>query len=324
MYKRDFEGLLGAKKLPKAIFLYGECNFQNNHFAQKILDQWLETGDEALRFYYDEFDFSAAKNHLAQSSLFGGVNVVLIKTDKAIGKKELDTLIALTQKSQNSFLLFQYFGESKKAATIAKSFGKNFVRFFSANQGEAVGILQTKAKEMHLDIHAYALTHLFELHQHDLSLCVNELSKLSLLDHEISVADIDRMVYGLGSVAMDSFIEKLLQKEDIKQDFLILSESGAGDEVRLINAMQSYISGLLMFHLYIKIHGNFDARAILGYPLPPQIAKQRAAHSIKIPLKTYQKMLAHLALSEHALKKAKNIDKNSYLISALIKLQTFL
>jgi DNA polymerase-3 subunit delta len=72
------------------------------------------------------------------------------------------------------------------------------------------------------------------------------------------------------------------------------------------------------------MHGTFDARAILGYPLPPQLAKQRADHSIRIDMSSYKNMLEHLAKSELALKKMKNIDKNSYLISSLIKLQSYL
>ncbi len=306
------------------MLLYGECDYQNNYFADKITQNWSEPDDEKLLFHYDEYDFTTAKNHLSQSSLFGGQNIVIVKSDKAIPKKELDVLVALCEKSDNSFLLFQYFGDSKKAANISKSFKKNFVRFFKPNLGEALSLLNLKAKEVGLNINGYALQHLYLLQLEDLSLSVNEFEKLLLFEREVQSTDIDKVVYGLGLVGLDLFVEKLLKKEDIKSTFATLSESGGADEIRVINSIQSYLSQLLLFHMYIKIHGSFDARAILGYPLPPQLAKARAEHSIRMDMNCYKNILEHLAKSELALKKMKNIEKSSYLISVLIKLQAYL
>ena len=324
MYKREFENLLNSNRLPKSMLLYGECDYQNNYFSEKIIKKWIQPDDEKLLLHYDEYNFTTAKNHLSQSSLFGGQNIVIVKSDKAIPKKELDVLVGLCEKSENSFFLFQYFGDSKKATSIAKSFKKNFVRFFKPNLSEAITLLHVKAKEIGLNINGYTLQHLYLLHMEDLSLCVNEFEKLSLLDREIHSVDIDRIVYGLGSIGLDTFVEKLLKKEDIKSSFETLCESGSADEVRVVNAIQNYLTQLLLFHMYIKVHGTFDARAILGYPLPPQIAKHRADMSIRIDIMSYKKMLEHLAKSELALKKVKNLDKNSYLISTLIKLQSYL
>lgn len=328
MYKREFEQLLNNNGLPKSILMYGECNYQNNYFADKTIESWADEGDEKLLLHYDEYDFTTAKNHLSQSSLFGGKNLLHVKTDKSIPKKELDVLVELCQKSDDSFFLYQYFGDGSKAKNIQKAFPKksraDFVRYFKPNMGEALSLMNLRTKDMGLNINGYALQHLYLLHNEDLSLCVNEFEKLSLLDREIHANDIDRVVHGLGSIGMEKFLEKLLKKEDIKEAFVSLTESGDGDEVRVINAIQSYLSTLLLFHMYIKIHGNFDARAILGYPLPPQIAKQRADHSIRIDIDSYKEMFELLAKTELALKKVKNIDKNSYLLSALIKLQSYL
>jgi DNA polymerase-3 subunit delta len=123
---------------------------------------------------------------------------------------------------------------------------------------------------------------------------------------------------------MDKFIETLLKKEDISIAFQNLFENALADEVRIINAIQAYLSNLLLFHLYIKIHGNYDAKEILGFPLPPQIAKQRASDSIKIDLNTYKKLYEVLLNAELKLKKMKDIDKNTFLLSSLIKLQKLL
>lgn len=324
MYKREFENLLNSNNFPKTILLHGECNYQNNYFAKKVLSLWNQEGDEPLLLHYDEYNFTTAKNHLNQSSLFGGQNIVIIKTDKVVPKKELDVLVGLCEKSDNSFLLYQYFGEANKAKNIAKSFKKNFVRFFKPNPSEALALLHVKAKEVNLNINGYALQHLYMLHLEDLSLCVNEFEKLALFNKEIQTSDIDKVVYGLGSVAMDTFIEKLLKKEDIKEALTTLSQLSGADEIRIINATQSYLSTLLLFHMYIKTHGSHNAREILGYPLPPALAQQKATHSIKINLDSYKVMLEHLAHAELALKKIKNLDKNTYLLSSLIKLQAYL
>ena len=324
MYKRDFENLLNSNRLPKSMLFYGECNYQNSYFSDRVIKNWSKPDDEILLLHYDQYDFTTAKNHISQSSLFGGQNIVIIKSDKAIPKKELDILVGLCEKNDNSFLLFQYFGDSKKATSIAKSFKKSFVRFFKPNLGEALSLLNLKAKEVGLNINSYTLQHLYMLHLEDLALCVNEFEKLALFNREIHSADIDKVVFGLGTVGLDSFVEKLLKKEDMKDSFLVLSESGEADEIRVINSIQSYLSQLLLFHMYIKMNGTFDARAILGYPLPPQLAKQRADHSIRIDMQSYKNMLEHLVKSELTLKKMKNIDKNAYLISSLIKLQSYL
>jgi DNA polymerase-3 subunit delta len=324
MYKREIESLLQNSNLPKSLLIYGECDYQNNFYANKIIKNWNTNQDEVLLLYYDEYNFNTAKNHLNQSSLFGGKNILHVKSDKVIPKKELDLLIALCQKSEDSFFLYQYFGDSSKAKNLSKAFGKNFVRFFKANQNEALNILQQKANEIGLDIERYTLNYLYMLHMEDLSLCVNEFEKLSLLNKKITTSDIDRLVYGLGIVGLDDFIEKLLQKQDISSTLVSLEQQSGVDEVRIINAIQNYISTLLMFYLYIKAHGRCDVKEIVGYPLPPQIAKKKSELCLKFNLKTYKSILLLLNETEFNIKKVKDLDKNSYLLSSLIKLKSFL
>lgn len=123
---------------------------------------------------------------------------------------------------------------------------------------------------------------------------------------------------------MDRFMGKLLEKKDIKEEFLRLVEGDGIEEIRIVNALQTHISQLFLFHAYIKLHGTFDAKAILGYPLPPQLAAERSKLSIKIDLATYQRLLTLLTDAEYRLKKAGNIEKSSYLLSILIKFQSFL
>ena len=326
MYKRDLDGLIAKKALPSALLLYGE-SFFTDFYAKKILPLWAER-ENILSFYFDEYHYESAKNFIAQPSLFGDVNVLYVRSDKKISKKELDTLVAMTQKNPNSYFLLHFSGDDRAAKELSKSFtkrkGGDFVRFFKPNMGEAVAFMREEANRLNMQIENFALQHLFMLQNEELSLCINELEKLSLLNKPVTVSDIDTHVYGMGTLSLDDFILKLLQKADIKEEMERLLEGASSDEVRIINAITAYVTQLMLFHIYIKVHGRYDAMEIIGYPLPPQLVKERAAMSIKFKLQTYKKLLAHLLKTEHDLKYAQHIDKNSYLISSLIKLQTFL
>ena len=326
MYKNHLDTAIGSGNLPKSLLLYGE-EFFSSSYVRDILPL-LGESDNVLSFYFDEYNFESAKNFIAQPSLFGDVNILYIRSEKKIPKKELDVFVSLCHKNPTSHFLFQFSGDDKVGKDITKSFGKknsaDFVRFFKPSMGEAMGLLQKRAGELSLEIDNYALSHLFLVQNEDLSLSLNELSKLSILDKKIYAADIDKHVFSLGELGMDEFINKVLNREDIREQLQKILDSGSFDEVRVINAIQNYMVQLFMFHIYIKVHGRFDVLEILGFPLPPLLAKQRATQCIKINMDSYQKILKHLLDSEHALKKMPNIDKNSYAFSALIKLQSYL
>jgi len=328
MYKREFEGVLKANKAPKSTLFYGACAYQNNALAHQLLTLLQAASEEKVMMYFDEYNFTSAKNFLSQSSLFGDRNILIVKTDKTIPSKEVETLVSLCAKNDSSYFIYQYFGEDKKATPLTKIFEKQndgaFVRLFKADFNEAMQLLQNHANAVGLSIDRYALQHLYMIHSEDLSLCVNECEKLLVLGREIGINDINTLVYGLGSVSMDHFITKLLEKKDIKEEFERLVEGDGVEEIRIINAIQAHVSQLFLFHAYIKLHGAFDAKAILGYPLPPQLAAQRSQHSIKIDLATYQKLCAPLIDAEYRLKKVGNLEKSSYLLSSLIKLQSYL
>jgi DNA polymerase-3 subunit delta len=278
--------------------------------------------------YFDEYHFNSAKNFIAQSSLFGDRNILIIKSDKSIPTKELEVLIELCTKNESSYFIYQFFGEDKKATTSTKPFEKAshalFVRLFKPELGEALSLLEHHAHKIGLSINRYVLQHLYLVHTEDLSLCVNECEKLSLLEREITIQDIDTLVYGLGSVSLEHFIGKLFEKKDIAEIFERIIEGEGIEEIRIINAIESHLCQLFLFHTYIKLHGSFDAKAILGYALPSPIAAQRSNQSIKIDLPTYQKLFELLLRTEYTLKKLSNVDKNAHLLSSLIKLQSYL
>lgn len=328
MYKREFEGVLKANKAPKSTLLYGACAYQNNLLAQQLLALLKAESEEKMMMYFDEYTFASAKNFLAQSSLFGDRNILIVKTDKTIPTKEIETLVGLCAKNDSSYFIYQYFGEDKKATPLTKLFDKQndgvFVRLFKADFNEAIQLLQNHANAIKLSIDRYALQQLYMIHAENLSLCANECEKLLVLGKDVEINDVNRLVYGLGNVSMDYFITKLLDKKDIKEEFERLVEGDGIEEIRIVNAVQAHVSQLFLFHAYIKLYGTFDAKAILGYPLPPQLAAQRSQHSIKIDLATYHKLSNLLIDAEYRLKKVGNVEKTSYLLSILIKLQSYL
>lgn len=328
MYKREFENLLRLDKIPKSLLLYGVCDYQISHFGDLITQRWTGGIEEATTFYFDAYDFKTLRQHLSQNSLFGNKNIAIIKTDKTIPKKELDALVDICNKSPHAHLLVQCYGEDKKSATMSKSFSKkkqaDFVRFFKPNANEAMQMLGYEAKKLNLNIQGFALQHLLLLHNEDISLAVNELSKLCILENEIKKKDIDDLVFGLGEVSLEDFIASIIEKKDIKDDFQTLTESGQYDEVFIINTIENYISQLFAFHSYIKLNGNFDARAILGYPLPPQLARKRADQSMRMTLDMFKNILQTLTFAEYTLKKGAFSDKNTYLLSTLLKVQSLI
>lgn len=318
--------MISAGNLPKSLLLYGE-DFASSTYAKFIANKVGEK-ENILSFYFEEYHFESAKNHISQPSLFGDISVLYIKGNKKIPKKEVDTLVGFCEKNAHSFFIYEFSGEDRVAKDISKSFAKkkkaDFVRFFKPNLQEAVGILAKRASKIGLEIDNFALQHLFMIQNEDIALSANELEKLLLLDKKIESYDIDTHVFGMGAVSMDSFIKNFLEKKEIKEDLKQLLDAGASDEIRIINAMQAYIVQLMMFRTYITVHGTYNAIEILGFPLPPALVKERATQSTKIKLDVYQQLLTHLLDAEFQLKTSSNLDKNTFLFSALIKLQTYL
>jgi DNA polymerase-3 subunit delta len=319
MYKRDFDLLLSSKNIPRTIFLYGACDYQLSLLENEILKLWDE--DNILKLYFDEYDFKSAKSYLNQTSLFSNKNIFLLKLEKAPPQKEIEELTKLCEKSDVNHFLFIFYGEDAKAKEIAKAFGKSFVRVFKPNPNEALKFLIDEAKKIDLNISNFVLQHLYSTHNENLSLSINELAKLSLLNREISNFDIDNLIFGMGDIALETFITKLLNDEKIINMYKTVAQNGTIDEIRLINAIQSHLFQFFLFHAYIKMNGTFDPEKILGHPLPPQIAKQRSEMAMKIKSKTFAKLFKVLVNAEYALKTNSNLDKESYIISTLLKLQ---
>ena len=165
MYQREFDQKL-KQDFPKAVLLYGENDYMIDHYIDLYINK-TDAKESMLSLYHDEWDFEQAKNFLSQTSLFGGTNLVVVKHDKKIPKKELDLLVELANKNQDNYFIYAYMGAAKDAKSMQAAFtekkGGVWVRFFEPNIRDGIAMLQQKAQQIHLDIDHYALQHLMLL-----------------------------------------------------------------------------------------------------------------------------------------------------------------
>ena len=306
--------------------LYGNNIYLVDYYIKYYIER-LDAGEERLSLYFDEWNFTQAKSYLSQSSLFGGVNLLIIRHDKKIPKKEIDTLISLTGKSPDNYLLFAFSGEDKIAkgmqASFSEKYGGAWVRFFEPTIREGVEILQKKAQEIQLDIDFYALQHLILLLNNNLALCSNELDKLSILGTKISSKDIDRLVYSTAPLAMEQFLTDLFSKKPVTEMIGTLLELGE-DEYSLLRSTQRFINEIFLFNAYIKLYGAPDSAAILGYKLPKQIEEKKAQLAMRVKPAALLGISEHILTSELKMKKTNGMNKEALLYGVFIKMQQYL
>jgi len=325
MYQREFDQRL-KQSFPKAVLLYGE----NDYLIDFYIDTYVKHTDakeSMLSLYHDEWNFEQAKAFLSQSSLFGGTNLVVVKHEKKIPKKELDVLVALANKNPDNYFLYGYAGQAKDARSMQAAFtdkkGGVWVRFFEPNIRDGIAVLQQKAQQIRLDIDHYALQHLMLVLNNNLGLCANELEKLAILGTKVTGKDIDRLVYSTAPLATEQLLIDLFNKKPITETISRLLEIGE-DEAAILRATQYFVNQIFLFHAYIKLNGHVDSAAILGYKLPKQIEEQKAQLALRVKSASLLKIFEHLLESELAIKKAPATQKEVLLYSMLIKLQGYL
>jgi DNA polymerase-3 subunit delta len=325
MYQREFEQLL-EKNLPRAVLLFGENDYPVEETIRRYKRE-LDAAESMLTMYHDEYDFERAKAYLSQSSLFGGTNLLLIRREKKLPKKELDTLVELTAKNGENYLLFAFGGESRDAKAMQSSFtekkGGVWVRFFPPNPREGVAQLRTKARELGVEIDDYALGHLLTLLNGNLTLAAKELEKLAIPGTPVGSKEIDRLVYSAAPLAVENLLLDLFAKKPVTETIGKLLELGE-DEFSILRATQFFVNQIFLFHTHIRLHGVADSKAILGYKLPRQVEEQKAALAVRISPATWLKIYEHLLRSELRLKKSKTENREALLYGILIKMQSLL
>ena len=320
MYKNEFDKLLNTKKIPNSVLFFGDSRYLVEKYLKKTLEI-LPQDAEVLKFYNFEYDYKLALEHLASSSLFASTNILIIKTEKKILKKECQALIDAASKN-NAYFLLEYYAENAKDLStvfVPKNSALN-VRFFEPNLRESLIILKEEASKLNLDISEHALHHLLNTYYNNIEIVINELEKFSILDTKIDTKLIDSFVHGGSEVSMQEMFDLLLSKKDYKKHLNFFIESGE-EEVNIINALQRYVTQLAMFAMSVKIFGNTDSKNVLGYKLPRQIEEKRFSLSIRLNSKKYFKILQILSKAELEIKTQTSIPKKAFLISTFIQIE---
>jgi DNA polymerase III subunit delta len=321
MTRQDLDRHLQNRNAPRAMALFGESHFFIDRYATALAR--IE-GASVLSMYHDEYDFSTAKAHLSQGSLFGDQNLLIVKHEKKLPKAELDTFVELVGKNPDNTFIYCYVGDDVKSVDTAfKGTHAGSVRFYSPFANEARAILLQDAQRAGVQLDNQAAFHLLDLHNNDLSLACNELSKLSILGKPITMKEIDEHVYGLSEIKLDHFITQVIEKKEFLPSLRHLLESGE-NEIQLLTAISGFLTQLYLFNISIKIHGIADSALVLGYKLPGFIEKERASLSIKITPNGYKKGINLLLDTELKMKSTGSPDQEALLLSALLKLQSVL
>jgi DNA polymerase III subunit delta len=322
MYKAEFDKHISQQSVSNSFVFFGESVFLIDMYTKMLTN--VEEAN-ILSFYHDEYDFSSAKSHLSQASLFGDRNILVIKSEKKVPKKELDVLLEFCEKNSDNIFVYSYYGSDHKTYNNKKAFaGKQTmaVRFFHPKDYEAQNIVLSVAQEKNINIDKYTIAHILQIHNGDVALTCNEIEKFRVFDRAITTKDVDNLVFGLAEVNLDDFIKKILNKKDFKADLQNILEHGE-DEIRVLTAITAYITQLYMFNIYIRVNGAPNALDILGYPAPQFVVNEKSQLSLKFKPLTYSK-LHELFLEAELKMKSSNVDKNAILFSTLIRAQKLL
>jgi len=321
MTRQDLDRHLQNATAPRAMALFGESHFLIDRYLHKLSQ--IE-GASLLSLYHDEYDFNTAKAHLSQGSLFGDQNLLIVKSEKKLPKSDLDTLVELVSKNPDNTFIYCYYGDDVKGADSAfKGKDAGSVRFFHPYANEARNIVLQEAQSLGLHLDHQAAFHLLDIHNNDLALACNELSKLAVLGKPITIKEIDEHVFGLSEIKLDHFIAQVIEKKAFLPALHHLLESGE-EEIRLLTAISGFLTQLYLFNTAIKLHGVADSAMVLGYKLPGFVEKERAALSIKISPEGYKRGINLLLDTELKMKSTGSPDQESLLLSALLKLQSVL
>ncbi|MDD2699226.1 MAG: hypothetical protein PHF17_10530 [Arcobacteraceae bacterium] len=318
MYKNEFDKELQKGLSYSGYLFYGAENFLVETYGNKAA-KVLANGEDINKLYFEEFSVETALNILSQNSLFSSTNIVLAKINKKIPKKELDTLIETCNSNGDSKFILCCFGDAdfkSMEASFTKKTNSVSVRFYPLEDYEAKNLLSLKANELGIKIHPNDLEFLYTMHQKDLALCMADLSKLAILDDEITSKTISLQCFGLGTVNMDDFLEKLLLGKNVNKDIYDLLEEGI-NEVALVSRITAFVQTLFMINSYLKLYGNLNIIEIWGYPLPAKIANKQAELAKRFQKNDFLYMLSFLQELELELKNTKVINLNTHLQSKL-------
>ena len=114
MYKRELETYLKSK-IPKISFLYGESQFLINYYSKKIASLITTNPEDKYKFYFGEYDALSISELLNQSSLFGDSSLVIIRADKKLPKKDIDSFKKAIESNPNNSLIIEFYQSGSKS-----------------------------------------------------------------------------------------------------------------------------------------------------------------------------------------------------------------
>lgn len=324
MYKKDFISLLNSPNIPNFFLLYGAENYQVEFYTNELLGKFDK--ENMLSLYFDDYSFNLAMSHLSEPSLFANSNLLHIKNDKKIPAKDAKELIAQCQNNPNNiFILELHEGDEKVLTDIKKQFGYNFVRFFPPSSASEVNqILSNHAKILGLNIDSQSLLYIYNLQNENLYLSASELNKLASIGVRFSLDEIKERVYALNGIGFDVLFDKIINKKNINSDYFEFINDSSFNEIALLNMLFRAFHRLYLIHSSIKTSGKFDPKTVLGYAPPPQIINKLQSQAITIKTEQYTQIFKFLNEIEFDLKCKNSIDKECYLLSALLNLQDIL
>lgn len=331
MYRSEFESQLRNNHKYKSVLFFGLCVYSCEYFANKLVSL-IGNKDDVKTVYFDEYDFDEAKNFLAQSSLFSDLNILLIKTTDKIDAKELKVLIEMTTKIESSYLIVNLYPNnddvkySKISSSMQNQFLKakdkaTFVRFFKPNLRESMDFISSKANDIGVTISNQLVKELYLNNSENLELSIADLSKLKLYQEEITSAHLEEIKLQTSEISIDDFMYKILEKKDIFKDYKYLCLHGM-KEIEFISRFANFVQSLVLFNIYIRENGNFNSKDILGYKLPKQIEEKRAKVSILFNIKKYEFILNAVLEIDLSLKGAVKINKQDFMFSKLLQIQS--
>ncbi len=329
MYKKDFDSLLKLAT-PKAILLWGECDFFIDFYATKIKNLIKEKGEvDIFSLYFEEYNATTIIEILSQQSLFSNSTIVFVKLNKIkeSTKKDISKFLNILKHNPNNYLIIEFYSDDspeygRNAKALSALFNsKDFVsvRFFNPTQNEATAILRDFATKYSLKIADSTLMYLYEMQNQNISICANELQKFALFTGIIDNEVVDKLSYSLSAKSIEELCESMLIRGDFVKILSKIEEEGLND-MDLIRALQGYFYRLFQFFAYIKANGRVDSTKILKYALPKQIEQKYANFAIKFREAQYLGIFA--LLNEWRVNAISGKDKNSF--ANLIKLQAII
>ena len=299
---------------------YGQSIFLIEQYALAIA-QSLGNDDEIEKLYFEDYDFKYAKDKLLQSSLFSSNNIILIKIDKKLPKKEVDSLTEACNLNPDSTLIIACLGDADfktMEASFSLKTNSAAVRFFLPTDTEAIKFLEYEAKMLNMKVEASALNHLYFMHKNDLALCVNDMKKLAIFDEVITTHVVDANCFGIGAVNFEDFLHDLLSGKDISSDLSLLLEEGM-NEIFLLNQITSFVQQLFMISSYARTIGQPNPKEILGFIPPKNVWEKKSKLAINKKPEVFQEILEYLLSMELDFKTSKIDNQSLYLQASLRK-----